>query len=129
MGRNKRIKNDTLLIGSKLEVDFYQSDSGRQPARDWLQGLDTESRKRLGQAIRSIQMSWPVGMPLVRKFKKDLWEMRTRLPNGICRIFFTVYQQKLVLLHGLAKKSQATPLNELDLVSARLLDFRTRMKL
>ena len=82
----------------------------------------------MGNDIRRAQMDWPVGMPLVRKLGKELWEIRTRVPKGIFRIFFTVYKRKLVLLHGLVKKSQATPLHELDLARMRLLDFKVRIK-
>lgn len=124
----QRTKNDTLTIKVSLEVDFYRSDSGREPARDWLRSFDEDSRKRLGEDIRRLQMAWPVGMPLVRKLGKELWELRTRLANGIARVFFTVYDRKIVLLHGMTKKSQALPLRELNVARARLLDFKIRIK-
>ena len=118
MARKKRIKNDTLLVGSKLEVDFYHSDSGREPTRDWLQGLDSESRKQLGHDIRRVQMGWPTGMPLVRKLDRSLWELRSILNGRKGRMFFTIEKGRLVILHGLIKKSQKTPGS--DMTTAKL---------
>jgi phage-related protein len=48
-------------------------------------------------------------MPLVRKMDDDLWEVRSHIPSGIARTFFTVYEKLIVLLHGFVKKSETTP--------------------
>lgn len=39
-------------------------------------------------------------MPLVEKLSPYLWEFRTKVPDGIARVVFTVYGQLMVLLHG-----------------------------
>jgi len=49
-----------------------------------------------------------------------LWEVRIRLPDGIARILFTTAGQQMVLLHGLIKKSQKTPREDLELAKTRL---------
>lgn len=67
-----------------------------------------------------MQFRWPLGMPLVRKMEADLWEVRSRLGNGsIARVFFTVHQQQMILLHGFIKKSQKTPQKEIELARTR----------
>ncbi len=127
MVKNKRIKNDTISIGTGLKVDFYQSDSGREPVREWIRQLDPSSRLRLGRDLRRLQAGWPLGMPLVRKLDKALWELRTKLPTGIARVLFTIHYKDLVLLHGLVKKSQNLPSRELSLGMVRLADFKRRL--
>jgi phage-related protein len=71
-----------------------------------------------GQAkdLKTAQLGWPLGMPLIRKIEKDLWEVRTRLESGIARVFFTVDGEYMILLHGFIKKSQKTPQHELKTV-------------
>jgi phage-related protein len=79
-----------------------------------------DDRQRIGEDIKTAQFGWPLGMPLVRKLEKNLWEVRTPITNGIARILFTVIGNQMVLLHGFAKKSQKTPKNELETAHKRL---------
>jgi phage-related protein len=108
-----------------IPVVFFQLDSGREPVREWLRDLRRENRKTIGEDIKTLQFGWPVGMPLARKMGDDLWELRSTLSSGIARTFFTVYQKKIVLLHGFVKKSQKTPPNELATAKRRLNRLRT----
>ncbi|MCP4553702.1 MAG: type II toxin-antitoxin system RelE/ParE family toxin, partial [Bacteroidetes bacterium] len=36
--------------------------------------------------------------------KPVLWEVRSRVPNGIARVLFTVDGNVMILLHGFIKK-------------------------
>ena len=103
-----------------LRVIFYRSESGIEPVREWLKALRKEDRKAVGEDIKTAQFGWPLGMPLVRKIEKDLWEVRSNITDGIARTFFTVEKDTLVLLHGFVKKVQKTPLNELQTARRRL---------
>lgn len=88
--------------------------------RDWLKGLDKEDRKAVGEDIKLVQFRWPLGMPRVRKLEADLWEVRTRLSGGrIVRVFFTIHGTQMALLHGIIKKSQKTPIDDLKLARSR----------
>lgn len=115
---------------SALTVLFYATPSGTEPVREWLQGLDRDTRKAIGVAIRAVQIGWPLGMPLVRKMGPGLWEVRSNIPSGIARVMFTVTGegQVMLLTHGFVKKSQQTPRNEMDTALARLKDYNERMK-
>jgi len=108
-----------------VPVIFFRLDSGREPVRDWLKGLDRESRKTVGEDIKTLQIGWPVGMPVVQKVSDNLWEPRSRLTTRIARTFFTVYAGKIVLLHGFVKKSQKAPRKELALAKRRFNKLRS----
>ena len=58
-------------------------------------------------------------MPLVRKMEANLWEVRVRLDNRIARVFFTVDQSTMVLLHGFIKKGQKVPQKEIEIARRR----------
>ena len=105
-------------------VVFFRHDSGREPVREWLKGLEQVSRKEIGSDIKTLQFGWPVGLPLARKISDNLWELRSRLKIGIARTFFTIHIDKLVLLHGFIKKSQKTPKKELAIAKRRLNKLR-----
>jgi phage-related protein len=102
-----------------LTVLFYKTENGREPVREWLKSLRLEDKKEIGQDIKTAQFGWPLGMPLIRKLEKDLWEVRSNIKDGIARIFFTVEGDEMILLHGFVKKSQATPQSELNLARER----------
>ncbi len=107
-----------------LHVVFYRSETGNEPVREWLKGLSREDKRRIGEDIKTVQLGWPLGMPLIRKIQKDLWEVRTTVENGIARVFFTVEDEYMILLHGFIKKSQKTPQHELNTAVVRLANYK-----
>ena len=82
--------------------------------------MSREDRKKIGDSIRVVEFGWPVGMPVCRPLGKGLYEVRTNLKDRIARVFFTIDEDEMVLLHGFIKKSQATPDSELSLARTRL---------
>lgn len=109
-----------------LSVTFFRLDSGKEPVRLWLQRLGPEDRRIIGADIKTLQLGWPVGMPLARKMDGGLWELRSRTTTGIARIFFTLFENRIVLLHGFVKKSAKTPKKELLLAQRRRSSLRPK---
>jgi len=107
------------LSAPKLRVAFYRSEAGTEPIREWLLSLPKETRKAIGDDIKTVQFGWPLGMPLVRKMEPGLWEIRCDIPDGIARVFFTTNESTLVLLHAFIKKSNPTPSQELHVARRR----------
>jgi len=88
--------------------------------REWLKSLNAEDRRIIGEDIKDVEFSWPIGMPLVRSLGRELWEVRSRLPHGrIARVLFCVEQDRMVLLHGFMKKTRKTSKQEIDLAIKR----------
>jgi phage-related protein len=111
-----------------LKAVFFETAAGNQPVREFILGLTKEDRKEVGADIRAVQKGFPMGFPLVRKEKPNLWEIRSAIKDGICRIFFTIFGDKMILLHGFVKKTQKTPPGELSIAVARMKDFIKAMK-
>jgi phage-related protein len=104
----------------RLPACFYRLDSGREPVREWLKTLEPRDRKVIGEDIKDVEFSWPIGMPLVRSMGGGLWEVRSSLRDGkIARILFCVELGRMILLHGFVKKTQKTPQRDLDLALRR----------
>jgi len=102
-----------------VSVRFWQQDNGKEPVREWLQSLPKEQRKIIGEDIKTVEIGWPLGMPLVRNLGKGLWEVRSSFRDGIARVIFTMLDHEMVLLHGFVKKSQKTPSQDLELALRR----------
>jgi len=105
--------------GKKLPVSFYRTAAGAEPVRDWLKGLPENERIAIGRDIKAAEYGWPVGLPLCRPLGNGLWEVRTELPTRIARVIFSVYEGRMLLLHGFIKKQQKTPQSDINLARAR----------
>ena len=108
-----------------LVVAFYRTDAGNEPVREWLKSLSRENKRMIGEDIKTAQFGWPLGMPLIRKLERGLWEVRSNTDHGIARVLFTVDGNTMILLHGFVKKSQKTPLTDLNTARRRLADLQS----
>ncbi len=115
-------------ISFVMNVVFYRSESGNEPVREWLKDLPREYKKQIGEDIKTAQIGWPLGMPLIEKIDTHLWEVRTKLKDGIARVLFTVDGNYMVLLHGFIKKTQKIPERELKTALTRLSKYRRSAK-
>jgi len=105
----------------RLPARFYCTSTGREPVREWLKELPFEDRKIVGEDIKDVEFSWPIGLPLVDSLGRGLWEVRSSLTRGrIARVIFCVNQGEMFLLHGFIKKTQKTPQQEIDLALKRM---------
>ena len=84
--------------------------------------LAKEQRKTVGVDIWKAQSEWPVGMPHVKSLGEGLHEVRSRFAEGIARTLFYMDEERMILLHGFIKKTQKTPLNDLELARKRKKD-------
>jgi hypothetical protein len=78
----------TLCMEKVIRARFYQNAKGNEPVREWLLTMDAASRHRIGEDIRTVELGWPVGMPVCRPLGNGLFEVRTSLKDSIARIFF-----------------------------------------
>jgi phage-related protein len=92
--------------------------------------MDPEDRRLVGEDIKTVEFGWPIGMPVCRLIGDGMHEVRTRLPgNRIVRVFFYIdRRQRMVLLHGIVKKTQATPTADLDLARKNMRKHEKGLK-
>ncbi len=108
----------------RLNVVFFRTGSGTEPVRKWLKSLPTTHKKAIGEDIKTVQFGWPLGMPLVEKIEPYLWEVRSKVPDGIARVLFTVDGHTMILLHGFTKKTRKIPQKEFNTARSRLKQYQ-----
>lgn len=109
----------------RLPASFYRSASGREPVREWLQGLSSEDRRVVGTDIAKAEFGWPIGMPTCRSLGDGLWEIRSDLRGGrIARVLFCVFAGHMVLLYGFEKTTRKTPQDALTLARKRMKEVQ-----
>ncbi|RZI98073.1 MAG: type II toxin-antitoxin system RelE/ParE family toxin [Brevundimonas sp.] len=107
-------------------VIFYRSSLGRPIIKEWLRSFEKPDRAVLGVDLLTLQIGFPLGLPLCRPLRGGLWEVRSSLAgNREARmIFFHDAKAKaLVIVHGFVKKSQKTPKSDLELALTRMKEF------
>ena len=107
-----------------VRVSFWKAGNGKEPVREWLKSLPKNEKRTIGEDLKTVERGWPIGMPLVRSLRNQLWEVRSTIPNGIARIIFKMVDEEMVLLHGFIKKSPKIPMQDLELAlrRAKMLD-------
>ena len=111
-----------------LNINFYKTKAGNEPVLEWLREQDADTRKRIGDDLRTVQIGWPLGMPLVGKMGGGIYEVRVGLADGIARLLFFQSGDQLVIVEGFIKKSQKTPPRILDNAKSRKSEFEKELK-
>ena len=115
------------------EVKFYRDKSGKSEIVEYLDELkvkgETSKNERINRDkilayIGALeQYGTRIGQPIVKHIDGSIWELRP-LAN---RIFFFYWKDnKFVLLHHFIKKTQQTPLREIEAARVKLKDFIER---
>jgi phage-related protein len=111
---------------TEIPVVFYCTTSGAEPVRDWLRSLPDDDRRKIGIDLATVQVGWPIGMPMCRPLGGGLWEVRSSLPSRrIARILFFVHEGRLGVVHGFIKKTQRTPQDDIELARKRMKEMET----
>ena len=66
-----------------------------------------------------------LGQPHTNSFGDGLFELRLKGVDGIARVFFcTLIGRRIMMLHSFIKKSQKTPLRELEVARKRMKEIK-----
>ena len=88
--------------------------------------LSAEDRRTIGADLATVQVGWPIGMPLCRSLGAGLWEVRSNLSsNRIARLVFFVAKGRIGVVHGFIKKTQKTPPADIALAQKRMKEMTT----
>jgi len=99
-------------------IDFHTR------ALEFIRTHATSTRRHIGEALRDLQKGINLGMPLSRPMTiiaPGVHELRIRGEGAMVRIFY--YMRKadaIIVFHAFQKKSQKTPLREINLARQRL---------
>jgi len=90
--------------GGLAEIVFYrQEKDGHEPVYDWLKSLTAVDRHILATELKTLQMSFAVGMPMARRLNRRLWVLKVRLEKRVARIVFSRSRRRIVLLSASAR--------------------------
>jgi len=99
-------------------VDFHPK------ALDFIRAQPVSIRERIGEALRNLQKGVRLGMPLSRPMREvgqGVHELRIRSKELTIRVFYCLGRSDtIIVFHAFEKKSQKTPVREINLARQRL---------
>jgi len=116
----------------EYNVEMYEKLDGKIPVLDFILNLSPKQQAKIYREIDLLEkFGNELHYPHVDTIKGDkykgLWELRIEFASNIFRIFFFLYKKNnAILLHGIVKKKQKTPKNELDVALDRMKDYLRR---
>lgn len=114
---------------TNFEISFYETADGRFPAEEF---IDAQDMKMQAKIYRNINLLKEKGNSLRRPYseylEEGIFQIRSQVGNDISRILYFFYVGKeIVLTNGFIKKTQNTPMNELDLAKKYRAEYLQRM--
>ena len=113
-------------------IEFYQKENGRVPVSEYLITLSVKIRAK---AILEIELLEKHGTDLKEPYVKSiqgkkyqgLWELRIKFSSDAARILYFVFERDtFVLLHVFTKKTNKTPVQELEKAVRYKKDYEWR---
>ena len=97
---------------SRFEIEFYETASGEQPAKEFLLSLDN------GYELRE---------PYSKHLSQGIFELRAKVGSDITRVMYFFYvDQHIILTNGFTKKTQKTPPKEIEKAKKYRADYLSR---
>ena len=113
------------------KIHFYRDRNGKSPVLDYLRDLmsrkDKDSRikaNKIGSYIDILrQYGTQAGEPYIKHLDGEIWELRPLRD----RVLFAAWDRDgFLLLSYFVKKTQKTPLREIEKAKSNLTDYKKR---
>jgi phage-related protein len=111
------------------EITFYRTDSDKCPIEEFLDFLSGKQAQKVLWVLRLIQKLDIVPSQYFKKLVNtdEIWKVRIQVANNTFRLLGFFDNDNLVILtNGLAKKTQKTPSQEIELAEKRKKDYLSR---
>lgn len=107
-------------------VERYERDDGESPVEDFIRTLPTKVRARVWAAITHLEEVGNLAKaPLSKPLGQGVFELRVGAGRHEVRILYAFFPgRKIVLLHGILKKTRAVPSQDLHTARARLRELQ-----
>ena len=112
----------------QFEVEFYETESGEQPAKEFLCALNVKMRAKMVNMISILQDNdYELREPYSKYLSEGIFELRTKVGSDITRVLYFFYVGKrIILTNGFVKKTQKTPRGEIDKAKKYRADYLRR---
>lgn len=110
------------------QIEFFEYPDGRKPIYEFLESIPRKLKAKVFWEIDLLsEMGSSLTEPYAKHISNELWELRIKFSTDLSRIFyFIATDSKIVLLHAFIKKTDKTPIADINLAQKRLKDYKER---
>ena len=107
------------------EVVYFKTERGDEPVRGFVDSLDISSKRKYWRKIDYLrQFGRSLCEPHAKNLGNGIYELRFRGSDGNFRILYFFFNgSHAILTNAFKKKTNRTPLNEIDLAISRMRTF------
>ena len=109
-------------------VEFYKSDKGSEPVKDFFNSLPVSARAKVVRIMDMlVDHSVLLKEPYTRQVRGKIRELRIKDNQGAIRVlYFTYTGKRFILLHGFIKKTEKTPVRDIEIAEQRMNEYIIR---
>lgn len=111
-----------------FEVEFYTKQNGDNPVREFLDSLPVNLQTKAARSLLILQQEGNrLREPYSKHVQDGLFELRVKFSSDIARVFYFFYcGSKIIVTGGFVKKTQKTPMREIEKALACKQEYERR---
>ena len=111
-----------------FQVIFYNLSDGTEPVKDFLCELGIKMEAKMIRAIALLEAAGnELREPDSKHLDDGIFELRAKVGSDITRVlYFFVIGKRIVLTNGFVKKTDKTPLSEIDRAKKYRAEYLSR---
>ena len=111
------------------EVIFFETSIGRFPTDDFLDTLQLKVRAKVEKWLEKLEEHGPdLPRPYADMVRGKIRELRIKFGSNQYRLLYFFYGKIIVVTHGFVKKTDAVPVNEIELAESYMDEFIAEQK-
>lgn len=109
-------------------IEFYCKEDGTEPAKDFMESLDAKMVAKILRVVDLLEKNGPMlRMPHSEYLQDGIFEIRAKQGTDITRVlYFFTSGKKIILSNGFVKKTDKTPLKEIERAKLFRADYERR---
>lgn len=111
-----------------FEIEFYETETGVQPAKDFLLSLDVKMRAKMMNIIDILKENgYRLREPYSKHITNGIFELRAKVGSDIKRVMYFFYiGRRVILTNGFIKKTSKIPKEEIEKAKKYRQDYLSR---
>lgn len=109
---------------------YYEDERNNRPVEEFITDLESKARAKVLARIEFLEERWQeLRRPYVDSLEDGLYELRVIFSGNQVRVIYAyMFKDYIVLLHGIIKKTNDVPQEDMKKAKSRMVDFQMRYK-
>ena len=112
------------FMEEEYRIYYFKNKKGAEPVRDYINSFTLKIQAKIYKFLdvlerKNINMPFPFSSHI----KDKIFELRIQHGSNRYRIFYFIYNKRIILLHGIVKKTEKIPPAELAIAEKNMKEF------